>query len=258
MEAVTIELDAISAMSETSETNAAPFAQVVVTLTKLAHIQLVMEARSWKSLHQRAVSRLQQLQDSTNRFVAQLRAHAEHREATLHAELALAQEAATQREAALRAELELAQAKVRDLQQRLFGRKSERSKGASELQPRPGYQPAQRGQRSGAPGHARKMLAHLPARVETVGLDSPQCPACGEALDEFPGTEDSEVLEIDVKAYRRLIRRRRYRPMWAPVRTCRVSAGFKMLTGLRRHWRDADAGEADAGTLQASACAWPR
>ena len=212
MEAVAIELDAISAISGTS---AAPFAQVAVTLTKLEHIQLVMEARCWKSLHQRAVSRLQQLQDSTKRFVAQLRDHAERREATLHAALALAQEAATQREATLGAELDLAQAKVRDLQQRLFGRKSERSKGPSELQPRPGYQPARRGQRRGAPGHGRKMLAHLPERVETVGLDSPQCPACGEALDEFPGTEDCEVLEIEVKAYRRLIRRRRYRP------TCR-------------------------------------
>jgi len=209
MEAVAKELDAISAVSGAST---APFALEYVTLTKLEHIQLVMEARSWKSLHQRAVSRLQQLQDSTKRFVAQLREHAERREAAFNAALALVQEAATQREAALRAELDGAQAKVRDLQQRLFGRKSERSKGASELQPRPGYQPAPRGQRRGAPGHGRKMLAHLPERIETVGLDSPQCPACGQLLDEFPGTEDSEVLEIEVKAYRRLIRRRRYRP----------------------------------------------
>lgn len=212
MEAVAIELDAISAVSGASP---APFALEYVTLTKLEYIQLVMEAKSWKSLHQRAVSRLQQLQDSTKRFVAQLREHAEQRDATFNAALALVQEAATQREAALRAELDGAQAKVRDLQQRLFGRKSERSKGASELQRRPGGQPAPRGQRRGAPGHGRKMLAHLPERVETVGLDSPQCPACGEDLDEFPGTEDSEVLEIEVKAYRRLIRRRRYRP------TCR-------------------------------------
>jgi len=102
MEAVTIELDAISAISGTST---APFAQVVVTLTKLDHIQLVMEVRSWKLLHQRAVLRLQQLQDSTKQFVEQLREHAERRELALHAELALAQEAATQREAARRAEL---------------------------------------------------------------------------------------------------------------------------------------------------------
>ena len=209
MEVVATELNAISAISGTST---APFAEAYVTLTKLEHIQLVMEARSWRSLHQRSVSRLQQLQDSTKRFVAQLREHAERREATLHAALALAHVAATQREAALRAELDGAQAKVRDLQQRLFGRKSERSKGADELQPRPGYQPARRGQRRGAPGHGRKMLAHLPERIETVGLDSPFCPACGEALCEFPGTEDNEVLEIEVKAYRRLIRRRRYRP----------------------------------------------
>ena len=45
----------------------------------------------------RAVSPLQQLQDSTKRFVAQLREHAERREATWHAALALAQERATQR-----------------------------------------------------------------------------------------------------------------------------------------------------------------
>ena len=73
MEMVATEEDAISAMSGTSTV---PFAQVYVTLTKLEHIELVMQARSWKSLHQRAVGRLQQFQDSTKRFVAQLREHA--------------------------------------------------------------------------------------------------------------------------------------------------------------------------------------
>ena len=63
----------------------------------------------------------------------------------------------------------------------------------------------------GGPGHGRKMLAHLPERIETVEMASPQCPACGERLSEFPGTEDSQVLEIEVKAYRRVIRRTRYR-----------------------------------------------
>ncbi len=55
------------------------------------------------------------------------------------------------------------------------------------------------------------MLSHLPERSEFV-IDSPQCPNCGLALSIFPGTEDSEVLEIEVQAYRRVIRRRRYRP----------------------------------------------
>ena len=100
MRAVAIGLDAMSAIGGAST---APFALEYVTLTKLEYIQLVMEAKSWKSLHQRAVSRLQQLQNSTKRFVAQLREHAEQRDATFNAALALVQEAATQREAALRA-----------------------------------------------------------------------------------------------------------------------------------------------------------
>jgi transposase len=54
-------------------------------------------------------------------------------------------------------------------------------------------------------------LTHLSVFEETVELDSPQCPACGAPLSGFPGTDDSEVLEIEVRAYRRVIRRRRYR-----------------------------------------------
>ena len=57
------------------------------------------------------------------------------------------------------------------------------------------------------------MQPQLPQRIELVGLDSPECPRCGLALGSFPGTEDSEVLEIEVKAYRRVIRRQRYRPV---------------------------------------------
>jgi transposase len=56
------------------------------------------------------------------------------------------------------------------------------------------------------------MQSHLPERIEWVAIDTAQCPRCGLALSIFPGTEDSEVLEIEVQAYRRVIRRRRYRP----------------------------------------------
>ena len=50
----------------------------------------------------------------------------------LKTEHCLAMEQAAQREAALRNELEQAEGKVRDLQKRLFGRKSERSSGAEK------------------------------------------------------------------------------------------------------------------------------
>jgi hypothetical protein len=40
----------------------APFAQVLVTLTKQAYTQLVWDARYWKKAHQRAIARAQQLE----------------------------------------------------------------------------------------------------------------------------------------------------------------------------------------------------
>ncbi len=165
-----------------------PFASVHVTLTKQAHIELVMQANYWRSAHSRATLRL---------HCAEL----EHRGALEQAAL---------REAALRGELEVAQAKIRDLQQRVFGRKSERSKGANESQSSVSGRP--RGHQRGKPGHGRKMHAHLPAHVEVVELVGATCPQCGLGLSAFPGAEDSEVVELEVKAYRRVIHRRRYRP----------------------------------------------
>ena len=50
MEAVAIELDPISAIIETST---AQFAEVYVKLTKLEHVQQEIEARNFKSPHQR-------------------------------------------------------------------------------------------------------------------------------------------------------------------------------------------------------------
>ena len=165
-----------------------PFATVYVTLTKRAHIELVMQANYWKSSHHRATLRLHWVELEQRRALDQ----------------------AALREAALRSELEAAQAKIRDLQQRVFGRKSERSKGANESQSSASIRA--RGHQRGKLGHGRTMHPHLPARVEVVELACAACPKCGLGLSEFPGTEDSEVVELEVKAYRRVIRRRRYRP----------------------------------------------
>ena len=79
------------------------FGQEFVTLSMQAHIELVMQASYWRAQHGRAVERLEW-------------------QATQYREL-LGQ--TQQREAALRSELQTAQAKIRDLQQRLFGRKTE-------------------------------------------------------------------------------------------------------------------------------------
>jgi len=64
----------------------------------------------------------------------------------------------------------------------------------------------------------------LPATEELLALplDQQCCAACGQPFADFPGTDDSTLLEIAVKAHRRVIRRRRYRPTC----TCGVHPGI--------------------------------
>jgi transposase len=109
------------------------------------------------------------------------------------------------------AELE---AKLRLREQQLFGKKSESS--SSQTPATTATKPAAKpkGQQRGKPGPKRRDHSHLPAVEEVVELadDQQHCSCCGLPFEAFPGTEDSEVLEVEVKAYRRRIRRRRYRP----------------------------------------------
>lgn len=115
------------------------------------------------------------------------------------------------REAELLAQLERARAEVRGLRQRHFGTKSERAQTRKPLWPRPsakGERP--RGQQPGASGHGRTRLPQLPSREERVP-SARACPRCGEPMAAIAGTRDSEVVEIEVAAYRRVIKRQRYR-----------------------------------------------
>ena len=171
-----------------------PFEAATVTLSKPEHIQLVMDVAYWSAQFHRRVARDARRERSYRRFFHQLKEHG------------------AKREAVLIAELEVANAKIRDLQQRVFGRKTERGRCFSERAAQPGLTRTPRGQRPGSAGHGRTMQTGLPQRSERVELDAPQCPQCGLELGVFPGTEDSEVLEIEVQAYRRVIRRQRYHP----------------------------------------------
>lgn len=171
-----------------------PFAGQFITLSRQEHIQLVWEGRYWKRLHHSAIERLARLEsDYRERLQSQA-------------------DSAAQREQSLQRELEYAQGRVRDLEQRLFGRKSERQWVIDNQQPHDALGLRKRGQQRGTPGHGRRPSSSLPIREEIVPIASPCCPKCGKRLEVFPGTEDSEVLEIEVQAYRRVIRRRRYRP----------------------------------------------
>jgi transposase len=117
------------------------------------------------------------------------------------------------REAELRAENEALRAQLRLREQQLFGRKTEATSAPNEAA-RPPQPKKPRGQQPGKPGPSRRDYGHLPAVAEVLDLpaDQQRCSCCGLPFAPFPGTEDSTVLEVAVKAYRRVLRRRRYRP----------------------------------------------
>lgn len=115
--------------------------------------------------------------------------------------------------AQLKAELESLRAQLRLREQQLFGAKSEShpTKSEAHTRPKPGKP---RGQQRGHPGHPRRDHSHLPAVEEVLDLPAgrQRCSCCGLPFVPFAGTDDGEILEIEVKAYRRVYRRRRYRP----------------------------------------------
>jgi transposase len=160
------------------------------------------------------------------------------REAALKERLALvtaeAQAAADariqQREAELAQQLAELQAEVRLLKHRLYGRRNESHHHPNTLahdpledgQPKsdPNNTAAQpparpRGQQRGRPGHGRRDHRHLPATAETADLPPEErcCQSCGQPFAKAGSDpHQSTVIEVTVRAHRRVIRRRRYRP----------------------------------------------
>jgi transposase len=122
------------------------------------------------------------------------------------------------REQSLKQEIEQLNARIRYLQRRLYGRKSEQNRtktennsstaSFSDSEPK-----RSRGHQPGSPGHGRRDYSHLPVIEEVFALDEAVCPHCGCPYQEDPflGTEDSELIEVKVRAYRRKIRRKKYR-----------------------------------------------
>ena len=112
------------------------------------------------------------------------------------------------------------QAEIKQLKSRQFGRKTEKSSDGSTDRSNtlPGEegaspQPARkRGRQPGQKAPQRRRYEHLPVVEELISLPAEQCccQKCG-APRIAQGTEDSEQIEIEVKAYRRKIRRQRYR-----------------------------------------------
>lgn len=158
-------------------------------------------AAYWRSMHQRSKARVLDLQ----------------------LQLAQAETLRRQNDSLRIAQLEellaAATARIRQLEQHCFGKKTESSSCKPDMAParqdsaKP--KPRKRGQQPGKPAPKRRDHSALPCVEEVLDLPQDQrcCSACGLAFKPFPGTEDSEILEIEVKAHRRIIRRQRYRPV---------------------------------------------
>jgi transposase len=148
-------------------------------------------------------------------------------------------DAAKLREVDLKARIAQLEADNRILKQRLFGSKSEAHHSRDRLaDPSPAdplaenapspadtsspasaapsptaTPPRRRGQQPGSKLPARRDYSHLPILTEVRVLPPEKtcCPCCQQPFAPAGFDEDSSVIEIEVKAYRRVIRRRRYR-----------------------------------------------
>ena len=172
METTQPSLSSPATSAPVSGEKATPFSQQTVMLTKQDYIALKWEAKYWRAQHARLVKR----------------------------------------EAALKAQVEGLEAQIRDLNQRLYGKKSEQSAG-SEARGKSTDAPARkRGQQPGSQGHGRSDRSLLPVVVEVHELSeaAKHCPQCGEALAPFPGVEACDIIEVQVQAHIRRIERPRY------------------------------------------------
>jgi transposase len=219
---------------------ATPNEQVSVTLTKQEHVELVTQAHHWRSLHQRAVARIEQQRQQYSQALERIKAlerlvqeyervrlreaglreqliysleQARLREVRLREQHARDLEQARQQEAALREQLGQEQAYSRELRHRLFGQRTEKSRAVNKAGAPSDEHKRPRGQQPGRPGHGRTLLTQLPVVEEVAELDAAVCPRCGLALQAFPGSDDCDVVEFEVRAWRRVIHRRRYHPM---------------------------------------------
>src|SRR2546426_1288012 len=172
MESPHPQVNATSDLASVNGNDATPFSVQSVGLTKQAYIELTWKANYWQAQHARLV----------------------------------------EREAALKAQVEALEATVRDLYQRLYGTKSEKSAGPDHAGSSKPASARPRGQQPGSQGHGRSDRAALPvvAEVHDVSEAAQHCPACGEAFAPFPGVAESTIIEVQSQAHLRRIQRPRY------------------------------------------------
>lgn len=117
------------------------------------------------------------------------------------------------------------EAQVADLTHRLYGNHSEKSQTKSEAQTPPRVK-KKRGHQAGTSRFPRAPKPDLPVIEEHSVIPEAErvCPCCGLPYHEINNTEDAEVLEIEVKAHKRIIHRHKY------VKTCQCEESKAVIT----------------------------
>src|SRR5829696_9670711 len=123
---------------------------------------------------------------------------------------------ALERIAVLEQENEHLRGENRRLQQQLFGKKSEKQSAKDRSNHLDGFddkptEPSDEKKKQSGP--QRRDFSKLPAKEEIIELPADErcCSTCHQPFVAMTDTEDSEQIEIDVKAHRRVIQRKRYR-----------------------------------------------
>jgi transposase len=119
-----------------------------------------------------------------------------------------------EREEKLKKENEQLKARIRYLENQLYGKKTEKKTiTEKETANKKNTSSKPKGQQANNPGPQRREYKHLPVIEAEIDLaeEEKACPFCGLPFEPFPGTEDSETIEYETITYRRREKRKRYR-----------------------------------------------
>ncbi len=119
-------------------------------------------------------------------------------------------ERAVLREKKLKEQLKEKEAENRALKARLYGKSSEKkTTKKNESQPKAKSPKRPRGQQPGSKGHGRTKRPDLPEKREEINFSEvPRCSECSKAYSPDE-SEEAEITEVEVKAYKRKIIRQR-------------------------------------------------
>jgi transposase len=152
----------------------APFSQETVTISKQEHIELIHQINYWKAQHAKAKEKIAQLEQENLRK----------------------------------------DGKIKDLQNRLFGKRSEKTSTQASEQGKPKGSPKKpRGQQPNSTGHGRTQRPNLPIINDKLDLpeEAKKCAKCGRPHIANPALDEvSEIIEVEIKAHTRRIHRPAY------------------------------------------------